>query len=359
MKKKLEAYLLSILEERKKAPILKGGLLAISWLFHLLVWLRSKAYDLGWLKTHKVPAFVVSIGNIVAGGTGKTPFLKRLLQELALPEGAAAILTRGYRSGKEGEVHRIQKGDAVADCGDEPYWLSLQTNAGVWVGRDRLSSAKLAWEDGASFLFLDDGFQHRRLERDLDFVLLDASDPFGLGFFLPRGFLRDSPSRLREADFLVLTHMEKIQEPEFSSLLQSLERLSNAPVIGFSSVYRTEAPLGKIGAFCGIAKPSHFYHALGDLGYEVVDTLTSQDHCLPSQEELDLFCKRCEEKGAKALLCTEKDLVKMEEYVLSLPLHVLYLDLDCVLNEKIWKEIPLRIKNRENFFSNRNDVYGK
>jgi tetraacyldisaccharide 4'-kinase len=176
------------------------------------------------------------------------------------------------------------------------------------------------------------GFQHRKIARDLDIVLLSAKDLFGKGFFLPRGFLRESPERLASADKIVVTHIE--DGMDLQKIEREIRRFSHAPIMGFSSHYSIKKNLQgkKIGAFCGIAKRA--------MGLDVVKTLTCADHKISSLQALSSFALECQKMGAKALFCTEKDEVKLEKGLdLPLPIEVLSMNLVCTWNENIWKEM--------------------
>ena len=148
----------------------------------LISFLKNSFYDRKWISISSLPATVVSVGNIVAGGTGKTPFVHLLAKTFRHRK--VAILSRGYGS-----------------IADEALLLARRLpEVKVYVGKDRVASGIKAIKEGAELLILDDGFQYRRLARDFDLVLLDGDDLFGKGHYLPWGYLRDSPKRLREAD---------------------------------------------------------------------------------------------------------------------------------------------------------------
>lgn len=348
----LESYVVDYIEGRKKNPFIKGFLYSISLFFCLGCKIRHLCYDYGIVKTHNVSCPVVSVGNLVAGGTGKTPFVEMLVKELSLKQSSIAIISRGYRKVKEEGVYQVSKGEGpilpIDVCGDESYWLAKKTNASIWVGKDRVASAKLAKEQGAHLIILEDGLQHRRLKRDIEIVLLHAADLFGKGYFLPRGYLRDLPERLQKADWIVVTHMEEASSRE--EIMRQIRLFSKAPVIGFSARYSLQENIAgrKIGAFCGIAKPEFFYKALQDLGGELVQTLSSEDHRLPSKERLEIFINQCKQNQVSCLICTEKDEVKLGVSQLSgLPVFVLKMSFECVWNKNLWQELcqSIRIGN--------------
>ena len=347
----IETLVLDVIEGRKKAPFLRGAFYVLSLAFQLGVRIRHLLYDRGLFKSHLSNRPVISVGNIVAGGTGKTPFVAKLVKELVAKPGDIAILSRGYRSQNEKGISlQVSKGfgpeSSSAICGDEPYWLALETNASIWVGKDRVQSADRALEAGSHLLILEDGFQHRALKRKMDIVLLDGLDLFGKGFFLPRGYLRDSPKRLKKVDYVVVTHLEEGLDK--AKICSEIRRYTEAPILGFKAKYSLEARVRgkKVGAFCGIAKPGIFYEALKSEGLELVNTFTSPDHVMPSQEDLELFAVLSKASGAEYLICTEKDFVKYEAGgSLVLPISILKMDLDCIWNENVWKEMIESIKN--------------
>jgi tetraacyldisaccharide 4'-kinase len=186
--KLLEAYILDIIEDRKIAPGFSCLLSIVACLFKNIVRVKNWLYDKKILKGRRVKACVVSIGNIVAGGTGKTPLIK-LISEYFSDAFSTAIVTRGYRSKieKSGRSVNISSANGPIvpsiECGDEPYWLALNTKCHVWVGKDKLKSAQNAALSKNQIIFIDDGMQHRRLHRDFEIVLLDGNDPFGKGVF--------------------------------------------------------------------------------------------------------------------------------------------------------------------------------
>ncbi len=347
----IESLVLDVIEERKKVPFLKGCFYILSLLFQAVTKVRHFFYDLGICKSYKSFSYVISVGNIVAGGTGKTPLVRKLINDVIKEAGSVAIISRGYRSKKRKGSLQISegKGPTVSSLasGDEPYWLAKETVAAIFVGKDRVSSVKLAEKKNIHVCVLEDGFQHRALQKDKEIVLLDALDLFGKGYFLPRGYLRDSPKRLARADLVVVTHLSENFSKE--ELLKKIRSFTKAPVVGFRSVYtldeRVEGSL--VGAFCGIAKPELFYDALRDKGCQIVNSRTLSDHIAPSLEELTHFALDCKQKGAAFLVCTEKDLVKLLQIQgFPLPIAVLKMDLECVWNENLWKEMCQSIKNR-------------
>lgn len=347
---RLEQYVLDVIEKKRGSKAIRGLLFLFSQGYRGLVALRNKAYDKGWLTSFKMTTPVVSIGNIVAGGTGKTPLVHFLATELQ-KIGKVAVLSRGFRS-------RIEKSNQVlnlsqnrvpaAICGDEPFWLAEKMpEVQVWVGRQRMVSAKQACKEGAQFLVLDDGMQHRVLHRDFEIVTCDAQDLLGKNHYLPRGLLRDSPKRLQKADLLVVSGIEN--EEQMQSAKEALSNYSAAPVVGVQLVAENSAALKgkKVALFCGIAKPERFFSTVKNLGAEVVETWVLPDHGAPLEKELSTFVSRMKEKGAEIVICTEKDWVKMPSLLTyALPIVPLKMQLQIKDGENHWNQLIEKIKEK-------------
>ncbi|HSX11004.1 MAG TPA: tetraacyldisaccharide 4'-kinase [Chlamydiales bacterium] len=268
-----------------------------SWLYALVIFCRNWLYDHRYLPVTKVPCTVVSVGNVVAGGTGKTPFVHLLAKTFSHRK--VAILSRGYGS-----------------LPDEAMLLAKRlTAAKVYVGKDRVASAKQAVADGAELILLDDGLQHRRLHRDFDIVLGDVQ-----GHYLPWGFLRDSPKRLLTAD------------AHFTS--QDL----NVKVTRVLDRKNQEIPSirgWKVAIFSGIAKPQNFRKTVEALGAEIVAEVIFADH---EQAHLSKLPK------AGALLCTEKDFVKLPPT--DLPIYYLEIEVEIAQGRDRWEKVIEKIDQK-------------
>ncbi len=327
-----ELYLTQVMTGRRKNRILSLFLHVLSWCYQFLVFLRNFAYDRGWVRSKTVSIPVVSVGNIVAGGTGKTPIVQMLAKEL-MEFGTCAILSRGYRSRveKSGTSMRVVPETCPSESGDEPSFLvRTLPEVLVFAGKKRTTSAELALLAGAQVILLDDGMQHRQLKRDFEVVVIDAKDPFGGGHFLPRGFLRDPPKRLRGADLIVATHIE--DEREYNAFKEQIARYSRAPVVGARMSADLDLRGKKVGLFCGIGKPERFIQTVRALGADIVGTLIAKDHGVFCQKKLDCFAQTCMEEKAELLVCTEKDAVKLSS-ALCLPVKPVKVDLKIVAGE--------------------------
>ncbi|MDR3553321.1 MAG: tetraacyldisaccharide 4'-kinase [Syntrophobacteraceae bacterium] len=282
----------------------------------------------------KLPVPVISIGNLSVGGTGKTPltiWMCRFLLELGFHP---AVLTRGYgRRGKSPGLIPSSCDEPLAELfGDEPVMMAERLPATpVWVGADRAASGEAALEAGSvDVLVLDDGFQHLALDRDLDIVLLDCRNPFGNGFVLPAGPLREPPSHLQRADVFVLTHAGG--EVDSASLKNNLQNLfPTTPA--FACNHRLQGirlgrggpllPLGhlfgrKAVAFAGIAAPESFFDDLRKEGIEVCRSFDFPDHHRYTSEDLRQIVSCASRLTAGLIVTTAKDFTRLPPFLQEL-----------------------------------------
>lgn len=325
-------------------------LLPLAWGYGAAVWARNTFYSNGWFGVRHAHRPVISIGNLVAGGTGKTPLTLRLARELG-QFARVGILSRGYR----GDAERSERPTLVSrgggplcswqEAGDEPYLLARRlSNAIVVAGRYRWKGAEMAVQEGADLLLLDDGLQHRSLSRDLELIIVDGRDPFGGRAYLPLGRLRESPHALERADLVVVMRMP--EEPLV--LEQQLHALTQAPIVWMEprmeSVRSTQGEeveelAGKrVGLFCGIAKPDAFVETVRKMGCHVVAMRALGDHRAISDEQLLSLAETCRSRGGELLLCTEKDYVKLRPIAnLPLPIAVVRIVVTIVANGEAWQ----------------------
>lgn len=275
-----------------------------------------------------LPAYVVSIGNLVAGGTGKTPFAIWLAQFYRHMGTRVAILSRGYggtsRSGLQVPV-AAGTSPAALEFGDEPA-LMAQTmpDIPVWTGRRRSLSGLAAIEQGgAELLVLDDGFQHLALHRDLDIVLLDSANPFGNGRLIPIGPLREPFDHLQRADVILLTRADDPAKTAATfdfirrrfpgkAVFRCRHHLSGfnwgitGPSVSLDALRRR-----KLVAFAGIAHPESFFASLTDLQLHLAAQTAFPDHCTYQPTDLVELLALCSRLGADLLITTEKDAVRL------------------------------------------------
>jgi len=290
--------------------------------YSLIQRLRSGLYRAGLLRTRRLPQPVVSVGNITVGGTGKTP-VTALIARLLLEQGArVAVLSRGYGGTMEGTTTIVSDGHNILltaeECGDEPYLLAL-TVPGLMVvmGADRHQAGMLAMERLAPDIFLlDDGFQHLALHRDLDILLLDCATPFGNGWTLPAGLLREPAVAAQRAHLVIHTRCPVGATP--TPAVAGKPRCTARHLLGDARPLSggNPAPLGtlrdrKILAFAGIAEPTAFFDELAGHGLNVVTTLAFPDHVRYTDTRISELAVAMHACGADCAITTEKDGVKL------------------------------------------------
>lgn len=289
--------------------------------------LRNRLYDRGSLLTHRAGVPVVSVGNLVAGGTGKTPLTAWLARRIRERGRRPGILSRGYGGRRGEEVLVVWDGQGLRakaeTAGDEPVLLGrLAPGVPVVVGADRVRAARCAVEElGADLLVLDDGFQHRRLARDCDVLLLSADDPFGGGRGLPAGLLRERPARALARPHLLVITGSLTPAPALEERLQRLapglplfrERHEATALVGMDGSHRGAPSLleGRaVFAVAGLARPAALRETLAALGARVVGHRDLPDHHrFRTGEEASLLA-RAEASGAELLVLSEKDAVR-------------------------------------------------
>lgn len=275
------------------------------------VWWRNRGFDRG-RDIHRVGVPVISVGNLTVGGTGKTPCVEYVARLLREQEVQVAILSRGYgaEAGRNDEAMVLEE-----NLPDVPHYQ----------GRDRVGLARTAIEESESeVLVLDDGFQHRRLARDLDVVLVDATDPWAGGYLLPRGGLREPKHNLRRADLAVLTRCDAVAADVVADLKNHLATLApDLPVamtrhaaLGLTNRGETRAVdelRGRpVGAFCGLGNPRAFRGTLTGLGADVRSFRTFPDHHAYTRADVEDLQRWAADLPADAWVATtQKDWVKL------------------------------------------------
>lgn len=349
------------------APILIPLAKTYGWLMRL----RSWCYDVGILPSHSCGAFVVSIGNLQVGGTGKTPvsafFANRWKEKVRL-----GIVSRGYGRTSSG-VFRVDPKveNAAAMFGDEPTLLADLTNVPVQVGQSRVQAAReLVMAEGVRLVLMDDGLQHLKLRRSFDVVLVDITAPEWHWHLLPWGRMREPWSALARADAVLLTKTEsvsleqrKLIEVELRSKLDSVDR-RQVPVIRMKQQINCDFAASKATFIvAGIARPEIFFgmvknltgDGLGDV--QVVGQKDFVDHHDYSEEDAEEIVALAKTKGATSVTTTEKDAVKLRplwrNYQATLPLVVSKLSVSPVdtMDEKELERIDAIIHDQLRGFS--------
>jgi tetraacyldisaccharide 4'-kinase len=304
--------------QRRLVPVLAPA----SWLYGAAVRARRLAYARGLLPTVRVDCPVISVGSLVAGGTGKTPMTAYVARRFG--EHRVAVLSRGYGGSYKGR-HQVTRDTPASWAGDEPVLLTRTCAADVWVSRDRARLAQ-ALADRYDLFVLDDGYQHVRLERFLNLCLLPAEAP---GRLLPAGLWREAPSALSAADLLVALDQWPDWIGEWYEGPRIIVQLRQGPWQGPDGA---SEPRGPVFAFCGVARPERFLGSLGAL--DVRGSLTWPDHHAYTPDDLRLLLREARGQGAEALVTTAKDAVRLSPTGLGLPLYWCDLDVHFLEGER-------------------------
>jgi tetraacyldisaccharide 4'-kinase len=332
--------------DNRLAGIFKLGR-PFSPLYSCLMANRSSLYRKGFFAQHRLAAPVISVGNLVMGGTGKTPLVHYIAELLLRNNRKPAVLSRGYKGTSREPVNVVSNGKEIfmsaAEVGDEPRLLA-DTLPGVPVltGKKRFLTGRHAIDDlGIDTVILDDGFQHLAVQRDLDLVLFSAYELLGNGRVIPGGVLREPLSSLNRADGFIITGVNEERDTkvaEFISFLQ--QKFPRKPV--FKGRYQADEkimrldqdntellPLAELKntpllGFCGTAQPLSFKSTLLNEELQLTDFSSYPDHYLYSRPEIISLVEKAQSSGANGLITTAKDFVKLKEvFVPDFPLYVL------------------------------------
>lgn len=354
LSEKLEQYVVEIINGQRRdgfAAYLRVVLFGLSCLYHSAVQLRLALYNAGILRQHVIGCFVVSVGNLTTGGTGKTPVVELLAKTLADRGKRVAILSRGYRSKPRPWWYRmkclfsgnpevvpprvVSDGSRVlldsGQAGDEPFMLAKnllgtpeRPGAMVVVDKNRFKGGTYAISKGADTLILDDGFQYLRLRPWTNILLVDSTNPFHNHEMLPCGMLREPIENLRRADYIFLT---KSDGRDFHHLRKFLKRhnplaeiieCNHVPkylqeVTGDSREELTFLRGKKVASLSAIAVPESFNRYLRQLGADIVYQQHFADHHRYREGELSAFGRSARKAGAELIVTTEKDAVRLPE----------------------------------------------
>lgn len=322
------------------------------------VTLRRRCYQKGFIQPKRLPCIVISIGNLTMGGTGKTPMTIYITQRIKELGYTVAIISRGYKGKTERKGGIVSDGRNVLigpeDAGDEPFMMASQLrDIPVVVGQNRFKAGMLALKHFApNVLVLDDAFQHVKLWRDIDLVLLDYRRPFGNGFLLPRGFLREPIFSLLRADALILTRYDIGDDYRKTSFLAELKSyVSGKPIFrashssyihdvikGEDRLFEERFPKPLISdthllkgrrafLFSGIANHKDFHKTVGNLGCVVTGFQEFPDHYQYKDTDVKHIVLSAKDADAECLVTTEKDYVRMDRRI-SWPVDLVVLGID-------------------------------
>lgn len=345
-----QTYFMQIVHNKEPQGLLTRGVVMLLYLlshvYSVLVNLKLDCYKFGIAKTTKLDCFVISLGNITVGGTGKTPTAQRLARYIKDMGYRVVILNRGYRAKWQGEVGLVSDGNHIYmeayQAGDEAYMLAKHLpGVPVLIGTDRSKTGQYAVEHfGAEVAILDDGFQHWKLYRDVDVVLIDSVNLFGNGYVLPRGTLRESITHLERADVCLMTKVDQ-GLPGFNKYIRDqIAKYGNNPII-LESVHHPQScielcdwkrniadegmPIStirgkRVVALSAIGNPASFEQTVCSTGAEIIESFRFPDHHEYTQEEMVDAMEQAVRQGAEAIVTTEKDAVKLPmEFLAAVP----------------------------------------
>ena len=331
----------------KTAPSLI--MMPFSTVYDVVTRARLAAYRTGLFSVSKLTVPVISVGNITTGGTGKTPLVEWVCRTIANNDDRTrtkiCVLTRGYgRANPDTQVLVSNGTEVLADAreaGDEPALLAnnLLGIAAVVANPNRVAAGEWAIKNlDAKAVVLDDGFQHLRLARDLDIVAIDATNPFGDGDLLPYGRLREAVSGLARASAVVITRSDQVdnQVDNIATIKQAVRNLAGSAAIFTSRMvtWRFRSITGEevdkdtvvsqpLAAFCGVGNPASFFTHLQREGCNLVCSRRFVDHHRYTQSDVDALIDEATVRGAKSLVTTAKDAIKLTSLQFRMPCYVL------------------------------------
>jgi tetraacyldisaccharide 4'-kinase len=359
----LESFFHEVISPKRPLHLMPvyGMLRLVSMFYSLGQRVRAGLYNRKIFKTRRLDCRVISIGNLTLGGTGKTPTVMRVADTLRRQGFKPAILSRGY-GGKSGEfVNVVNDGQhtllSPEMVGDEPVMMARRLkNIPVLTGRIRFETGKYAIEHlGANVLILDDGYQHLPLHRDLNILLCDATRPFGNGVVFPAGELREPLSAMDRADVICLTrcrgddstgqvdgcNRKQVPVVKTGLRVQSVIELKSGEEMGIETIQHQTA-----AAFCGIAHPLDFFRTLEQVPVQIVNQSYFPDHHEYSADELQVIEDQAKQAGAKIMVITEKDAVKLKDHAFGLPVYAVRIALEILEGQEEWNQLLLS-KNNE------------
>ncbi len=307
--------------------------------------LRNTLYDKGVLEVFDSRVRVISVGNITTGGTGKTPLVALIAGVFANRGEKVCILTRGY--GRKDPKKRVLVSDGskiisdAENAGDEPFELAtkLLGKAIVIADADRIASAKWAKRKfGVTVFLLDDGFQHRKLKRDLDIVCIDATDDFATAQMLPSGRLREHQNGLKRAGAIVITRSNLVSDlselraeiakpAPTAPLFVSANKMTSIFSLNNAEMDKSQITGKKAFAFCALGNPDNFFEQLCQEKLSVVGTKAFRDHHIYSQSDIAEVDRLALEHSAEFLLTTAKDAVKLTKLSFEMPCYVVEVEM--------------------------------
>lgn len=319
--------------------------------------LRARAYRKGILKQRRLEGVVISVGNLTVGGTGKTPMVLWIAERLLAEGKSVGILTRGYRGKKIAPGEAEAPGEGTTSDEVQLLKARLGDRVAFGVGADRFERGRELARRGVKWFVLDDGFQHLALARDVDIVLIDATNPFGGGHVLPAGRMREPRTALSRADIIVVTRSHHAPAVE-----AAVQRDADAPIFYARAepdavlapfhphLAERDARARRLFAFCGIGNPSAFVADLRDWGFQIVGYRFFPDHHRYLAGDIQAIEREAKAVGAEGVICTEKDSFNYRGVWRSMDLWVCSISMQVDRQDDFWRtvmEMAERTPDRE------------
>ena len=322
----------------------------LSLIYGSVIFIRNKLYDLNILKSKKAEGVeVICIGNIVAGGTGKTPAVQYFVKKYLNEGKKVGVLSRGYKGKRKEDLLLVRNDKEIlatsVESGDEAFLHASNLKVPVVVSKDRYKGAVYLRDVcKVDIIIMDDGFQHRKLKKDKNIILIDATNPFGMDDYLPKGRLRESLDALKRADEIIITKSNYVSREEIAKIKERLAKYQKPiSVATFEESYfyklnfENGKKFGKINnennirnekfpleivknknvlIFSSIANPAVFYQTIKKLNPSNIDEIKFTDHHVYTNEEILEIKKKAQ--NYDYVLTTEKDIVKIDENIENL-----------------------------------------
>ncbi len=325
-------------EERGTFFLIKSFLFISSFFYKQILYSRNFLYKTGVLSSKKLSCFTISIGNLTAGGTGKTPmtiYIAKLILNMGY---RVCVISRGYKRKNESKYAVVSDGENILlssdEAGDEPYLIAESLSyVPVIVGKDRFKAGLMAIKKfNPQVIILDDAFQHIKLKRELDILLFDYQKPVGNGYVLPRGLLREPLSATNRADAVIFTRSDKLELPhhensinyikDHDSVFKSvhrpyIKRIIKGSLSSSNKKFNTDDVClnnSRVFVFSGIADNNDFRYTVTSLGCNILDYMEFADHYNYSNNDIAEILKRAGKK-IDFIVTTEKDYVKIKEMI--------------------------------------------
>ncbi len=326
----------------------------LGFIFNLITTFRNYLYDKYILRINRVKDLrVVCVGNITVGGTGKTPAVQYFAEKYKSLGYNVAVVSRGYKGKRKKDPFLVRDNKTIfgttKEAGDEAYLHSLKLKIPVIVSRNRFEGCLMAKRVlDADLVILDDGFQHRKLWRDKNIVLIDATNPFGYEKLLPDGTLRESVKGLNRADEIIITKSDLVDDLALANIKERLT-VYNKPISmathGPTKLYGyngKDMKLDKVKdknvlIFSALANPHQFEETIKKLNPKEISTIEFSDHHEFNKRDIDKIIAKSNDINADMVICTEKDFVKLKDIYEIPKLHVLAIEFNILEDNICWK----------------------